>query len=250
MTQSKEIIEFKKKFLEIKSMGFVSSRRYHDTGIGKTFEDLMGVDENNLPIPDFGGIEIKTQRAFSSSYITLFTKSPDFPKGANAYLRDTYGYPHPKFPSVSILHTSFFHTYFNTLKELYGFKLEVDKSKGKIFLRVKILKTNIIEDVDIYYNFSTIENIIAKKLKKVVFITAQTKSTPDGEKFNFTKAILLTGFTFDKFIELIKTDNIMYDIRIGAYKSGKNIGKSHDYGSGFRIKKENLNLGFTVTVIQ
>lgn len=250
MPQSKEIIEFKKRFLEIKSMGFVSSRRHHDTGIGKTFEDLMGVDENNLPLPDFGGIEIKTQRAFSSSYITLTTKSPDFPRSANAYLKDTYGYPDPKFPSVSVLHTSFFHSDFNTLKGLWGFKLEVDKSEEKIFIRVKTLKTNIIEDVDIYYNFSTIENIIAKKLKKVVFITAQTKSTPDAEKFYFTKAILLTDFTLDKFINLIRTDNIMYDIRIGVYKSGKNIGKPHDHGSGFRIKKENLDLGFTVTVIQ
>lgn len=32
----------------------------------------------------------------------------------------------------------------------------------------------------------------------------------------------------------------MYDIRIGAYGSGKKLGKPHDHGSGFRIKENNL----------
>ena len=33
---------------------------------------------------------------------------------------------------------------------------------------------------------------------------------------------------------------IMYDIRIGSYGSGKNYGKAHDHGSGFRIKEEHI----------
>lgn len=28
--------------------------------------------------------------------------------------------------------------------------------------------------------------------------------------------------------------------RIGSYKSGRNIGKPHDHGSGFRIKEYNI----------
>jgi hypothetical protein len=32
----------------------------------------------------------------------------------------------------------------------------------------------------------------------------------------------------------------MYDIRIGSYSSGKNYGKPHDHGSGFRIKEHNI----------
>jgi len=250
MPQTEEVMEFKKRFLEIKSKGFVRSRRHHNTGIGKTFEDLLGVDENNIPTTDFLGMEIKTQRAFTSSYITLTTKSPDYPEGANAYLRDTYGYPDTKFPSVLILHTSFFNNNFNSLRGLWGFKLDVDEGEKKIFIRVKNLMTNIIEDLDVYYTFSTLDRIIEEKLKKVVFITARTQSTSEGEKFHFTKAILLTGFTLDKFINLIRNDNIMYDIRIGAYKSGRNIGRPHDHGSGFRIKKDNLHLGFNINIIE
>jgi hypothetical protein len=34
----------------------------------------------------------------------------------------------------------------------------------------------------------------------------------------------------------------MFDIRIGAYKVGDKRGRTHDHGSGFRIKRSNLSL--------
>lgn len=33
----------------------------------------------------------------------------------------------------------------------------------------------------------------------------------------------------------------MYDVRIGAYKMGANKGKTHDHGSGFRIKRNDMS---------
>jgi len=38
----------------------------------------------------------------------------------------------------------------------------------------------------------------------------------------------------------------MYDIRLGVYQSGKNIGKPHDHGSGLRIKKDSLGKAFNI----
>jgi hypothetical protein len=40
-------------------------------------------------------------------------------------------------------------------------------------------------------------------------------------------------------MEALDLGYVMFDFRIGAYKSGKMIGKPHDHGSGFRIKKKN-----------
>lgn len=59
------------RFHTIKNLGFVKSRRSNNTGIGKTFEDYIGVIENNLEEPDFAGFEIKSHRSMSQSYITL-----------------------------------------------------------------------------------------------------------------------------------------------------------------------------------
>ena len=75
------------KFKEVKSLEYVPSNRANNTGIGKTFEDYIGVVENNLDEPDLAGFEIKSHRGASCSYVTLFTKSPSFPKRANAYLK-------------------------------------------------------------------------------------------------------------------------------------------------------------------
>lgn len=57
------------KFKEVKSLEYVPSNRANNTGIGKTFEDYIGVVENNLDEPDLAGFEIKSHRGASCSYV-------------------------------------------------------------------------------------------------------------------------------------------------------------------------------------
>ena len=46
-----------------KSKGFIESHRTHNTGIGKTFEDVIGIVENNSSLADYHKIlEIKSKR--------------------------------------------------------------------------------------------------------------------------------------------------------------------------------------------
>ena len=45
---------------------------------------------------------------------------------------------------------------------------------------------------------------------------------------------------FDKFLKAVVDGKIMLDIRIGVYKSGQHFGKTHDHGTGFRIKESDL----------
>ena len=56
---------------KIKAMGFVETHRVHDTGIGKTLEDLLGIEENNLCLPDVGDVELKAKRIDSGSMLTV-----------------------------------------------------------------------------------------------------------------------------------------------------------------------------------
>ena len=85
------IEEFIEEFQKIKAMGWIRTHRSGNTGIGKTLEDLLGIEENNYQEPDFGEYELKASRSNSNSMLTLFTKSP-LPKGANTRLRLMYGY--------------------------------------------------------------------------------------------------------------------------------------------------------------
>jgi len=67
------ITQFKKAFEELKKKGWVESRRRGPTGVGHTLEQLIGLEENNIALPDLGKVELKAHRAKSSSMITLFT---------------------------------------------------------------------------------------------------------------------------------------------------------------------------------
>ena len=77
--------EFIARFKQIKNMGWVKTHRNGQTGIGKTLEDLLEIEENNIQGPDFGEYELKSARKNSNSMLTLITKSPDT-KSANTKL--------------------------------------------------------------------------------------------------------------------------------------------------------------------
>lgn len=247
-----KIIEgFKKDFLAIKQKDWVLSNRIHDTGIGKTFEDLIGINENNNFLADYKSVlELKSKRELSESMVTLFTKAPSFPKKVNSILREKYGQPDEDAEGMKILHTTISGSKFNTFINKLGFKLEVDEKERKIFIIIKDLQSDKLEDSTIYYTFEDIEEIIEKKCKYIAYITAENKKENGKEYFKFTNAILLSGLTFKKFIESVKNGLIVYDIRLGVYRSGKNKGKTHDHGSGFRILKNNINQVFEIRELE
>ncbi len=71
------LAQIQKILKKLSEKGWVRSNRPHDTGIGKTLEDYLGITENNIALPDFGIMELKSQRTNTPSMMTLFTKSPD-----------------------------------------------------------------------------------------------------------------------------------------------------------------------------
>ena len=65
------------KLKEISAMGWIpNARRGNAGGIGNTLEDLLGIKENNLPIPNAAEWELKAQRLNSTSLTTLFHIEP------------------------------------------------------------------------------------------------------------------------------------------------------------------------------
>src|SRR5271155_4103448 len=94
--------KIKKALKGLSNQGWVKSNRKHNTGIGKTLEDYLGIKENNIALPDFGVMELKSQRSNTVSMLTLFTKSPE--GITNGEIRKRFGYPDPEFPNVKILH--------------------------------------------------------------------------------------------------------------------------------------------------
>jgi len=242
-----EVIEgFKKDFKIIKEKDWVSSSRTHDTGIGKTFEDLIGIVENNNSLADYKDIlELKSSRELAASMITLFTDAPTYPEKVNSLLRERYGVKDPE-SGVKIILCTISAVKFNSFVKKIGFKLEVDETNKKIFIKIKNLQSDKLDELEIYYTFEDLNKIIEKKCKYIAYINADSKNEQGKEYFKFEKAFLLSGLNFQKFIAALKNGLIVYDIRLGVYRSGKNKGKPHDHGSGFRIVKANIRKVFDV----
>lgn len=231
------------RFYKVKALGYVKSNRSHNTGIGKTFEDYVGVVENNLDRPDFAGYEIKSHRVYSQSYITLFTKSPSFPKSANSVLKERFGIPYPENAELKKLFSSMFATKF-TESGIYpvSFRLINDKDRKQIRIGVYDIKTKRMLDDSAGYTYGAIETKLKQKLHKLFYVTADTKVENGRELFHFNKAEIYSEPSLACFLNLLDEGKIMYDIRIGSYASGKKYGKAHDHGSGFRILEPNLAL--------
>ena len=51
--QKRTLSQIKKDLKELSEKGWIKSNRTHNTGIGKTLEDYLGITENNIALPDF-----------------------------------------------------------------------------------------------------------------------------------------------------------------------------------------------------
>ena len=91
----------------IQALGEIFKRGWHrsvkktcntrnDGGVGNTLEALLGIKENNLPIPNAREWELKGQRAPSSSLVTLkhIEPSPTAAKIVPGLLLPYYGWKH------------------------------------------------------------------------------------------------------------------------------------------------------------
>ena len=51
--QKRTITQIKKALKDLSEKGWIKSNRLHNTGIGKTLEDLLDIKENKMPAPLF-----------------------------------------------------------------------------------------------------------------------------------------------------------------------------------------------------
>lgn len=209
------LTELRKRLTRLKKRGFIQTMRKHDTGIGHTLEQLLGLKENNISIPDLGNFELKAQRIESSSLITLFTKKPDDLPNSN--ILDKFGYPRPK-DSLKVIHQTV------RLKQpnRMGFVLKENKKS------LSILKDGVYV---FSYDKQNLKKAFNRKFAKGVIVVLASRKKNGNETFHFTEAYLLKSGVF---ADLLKY--LYYDIRIGRYPNG-NV---HDHGSAFRVKKTDL----------
>jgi hypothetical protein len=227
--QKRTLSQIKKALQELSERGWIKSNRSHNTGIGKTLEDYLGITENNIALPDFGVMELKSQRLNTLSMMTLFTKSPE--GITNSEIRKRFGYPDKEFPKIKILHQ----TISGGKRNAMGFQATINAGQGKLLI---LKKGKLLGHYDLEFLW---KKAVEKIGNGLILVRAQTKKLRGHEYFHYKDAYLLKEIDPTKFLVHSK-----YDIRLGVYHSGKNVGKPHDHGSAFRLTEKSLPLLFKI----
>jgi hypothetical protein len=235
----------------IRSMGWIpSARRGNVGGVGNTLEDLLGIEENNLPIPNAAEWELKCQRIETTSLTTLFHMEPS-PKALNfvpQILLPKYGWPHQeagtKHPEGEM---SFRQTITGTSRSDRGFKVLVNREQGKILISfdsnavdekhsnwLKTVKNRVgLAELSPqpYWGFADLGHKAGTKLLNCFYIQAKTKKERGREYFSYEKIFILTKFGIDAFINAIEKGYLYvdFDARTG-----------HNHGTKFRLRQNKL----------
>lgn len=238
---NKTISEIEEKFKEIKNKGYIRGIKQNNKGnAGFTFESLLNIQNNELPIADYKGFEIKTKHKLSKRYISLFNLVPSNNFGIKLKkLRNNYGYFDKEYKNKKILMKSLFVNQKVHLNNDFIFELKIHYDTNKIYLYIYD-KNFILLNNDIYWDLDDINAILNRKLKKLALIFYNKAVINNYEYFNYKEISFYKFNGKHCFYELLEKGIIRLYLSLGIYKSGRKKGLEHDYGVSFGIKEENL----------
>lgn len=237
-----------KSLRKVRDMGWIPNARHGNVGgVGNTLEDILGIKENNLPIPNAAEWELKTQRENSSSPTTLFHMEPS-PR-AIGFVPDVllpkYGWRHKeagnKYPENEM---SFRQTINGRSRSDRGFGVVVCHKSRKVTISfdsksVDPRHSKWLESVDNrtglgeldpqpYWGFDDLFHKAGTKLLNTFYLVAEVKKVDGKEFFNYSKIFMLQGFSLDKFLLAMESGDVLvdFDARTG-----------HNHGTKFRLRQ-------------
>ena len=244
--------ELIRRLMEIKNMGWIpNARPGNQGGVGNTLEDLLGIEENNLPIPNASEWELKTQRTNQSSLTTLFhmEPSPRAIKFVPSVLLPKYGWRHEKagtkYPETEM---SFRQTINGLSRTDRGFGIQINNEERKIVIsfdyravdttKHKEWLESVKERAGLgelspqpYWGFDDLYHKAGTKLLNCFYIKADVKKVSGKEYYHYKEIYMLETFDFDRFIGAISNGTILidFDARTG-----------HNHGTKFRMRQDRL----------
>jgi len=230
----------------IRKLGWIPNARPGNVGgVGNTLEDLLGISENNLPIPNAAEWELKCQRIGTSSLTTLFhmEPSPRVYKFVPKMLLPFYGWKHKSIPGE----LSFRQTINGLSSTDRGFKVVVDRNAHKILIsfnasdidpRHSEWLTSVDERIGLdelkpqpYWGFDDLFHKAGTKLLNCFYVRAEVKREHYIEYFRYKEIMILQKFNLDNFLRAIEDARVLvdFDARTG-----------HNHGTKFRLRQDSF----------
>ena len=233
---------------EIKNRGWIPNARPGNAGgVGNTLEDLLGIEENNLPIPNAAEWELKCQRSATAALTTLFhmEPSPRALKWVTNVLLPNYGWTHEL---AGIRYTFDERSFRQTIHGLNtsdrGFKIEVDEVNRRILVsfdssKVALRHAQWLENVknrigldelnpQPYWGFDDLYHKAGTKLLNTFYVEVEVMKSGDQEFFHYNRVLILQGFSVDNFVTALAQGHVLvdFDARTG-----------HNHGTKFRLRQ-------------
>ncbi len=235
-----------KKLREIKSKGWICNARPGNAGgVGNTLEDLLGIQENNLPIPNAAEWELKCQRKNTTSLTTLFHMEPS-PRAIRFVpniLLPKYGWKHQTINDEM----SFRQTITGSSRSDRGFKVVVDRIAQKVLISfdskavdqrhsewLKMVEQRVgLKELNPqpYWGFDDLFHKAGTKLLNCFYIRAETKREKGKEYFWYKDILILQKFSLEGFLKGIENGFIYIDFDVRT---------KHNHGTKFRLKQDKL----------
>ncbi len=239
------------KLKKIAARGWIPNARHgNHGGIGNTLEDLLGIKENNLPIPNAAEWELKTQRLNTTSLTTLFhvEPSPRAIRFVPQTLLPKYGWPHKEDgKKYAVGEMSFRQTIHGMSRSDRGFMVVIDRKEKKVLISfdeksVAVKHKNWLKQVknriglgeldpQPYWGFDDLEHKAGTKLLNSFYVQADVKKEDGREFYKFSKIMMLRKFSFEGFLKALENAKVLvdFDARTG-----------HNHGTKFRLRQECL----------
>lgn len=239
------------KLSEIAAMGFVPNARHgNHGGAGNTLEDLLGIAENNLPIPNAAEWELKTHKVGSTGLVTLLHREPS-PRAVGFVknmLLPLYGWPHQyagtKYPMGEM---SFRQTIHGASRSDRGFKVAIDRAERKLVIsfdalsvdpRHQLWLASVRERVGLseldpqpYWGFDDLAHAVGAKLHNSFFVEVEVQCEAGQEHYHYGRATMLSTFSLERLLAGIEAGVVYVDFDA---RSG------HNHGTKFRVRSDAL----------
>ena len=211
-TADSTLTELLGKFDEVRARGWVDSMREGDTGIGYTFETLLGIEENNDQKADFKGIEIKCKGTkevgiSSSTKINLFQAGPTWAVKTTAKERIRL---------LGKLGDDGLYACYSQLTVTpnnLGLLLDVMGMEDRIDLRKHA-------DALGYWSFQQLEKRLAEKHSRTAFVKARIRPTKTRMQFSYEELVYCDRPSIERFVDLVTQRNIVFEFTMSEKPDG------------------------------
>ena len=234
------------KFNIIKHQGLHKSLRNGNTGIGYTFESLLGKMEDASFAPDYKGIEIKTKLGYSKCPVTLFSLVPksSYDKTINQMV-EMYGYPDKDYKQYKVLRANANAFQRVPVQNRYIFRLYIDRKEKRLKLLIFNKMNDLIND-NIYWDFYDLKERLYTKLSYLALVIGYPYKRDGQIYYKYLTISIYKLKDFSTFVDLIEKGEIDVVFNIGIYKGGDKLGEIYDHGTAFKLSTASLQKLFNI----